>query len=248
MPDMTLTRTGVPSLRLNTPKNLKNAPSYDATAWMRSEPIIHTAPDVTSAPMKQSVMTMSSACAAPPYTPWNVSVTASMKPPIDVTLLRGQHEQDAEDRNDVHQDAGDPAAQHRQRNVLLRVLHLLGRAVLQLETDVVEEEDRHEPEEDRARRAELTRLEARDAVLDAVDDHREREEAEHDEAQDRAEVRDPLAVAQRDDRDADRDPDEDQLEDVVADRGGADLEDVRAPRVVAMNASEPPTQSGFVTQ
>ena len=66
IPDMTFTRTGVPSFLLNTPKNGKNAPSYDATAWMRSEPIIHTAPDVTSAPTKQSVMTMSSPCAAPP--------------------------------------------------------------------------------------------------------------------------------------------------------------------------------------
>jgi amino acid transporter len=58
--------TGVPSLRLKTPKNLKNAPSYAATAWMRSEPIIHTAPDVTIAAMKQSVMITSKACAAPP--------------------------------------------------------------------------------------------------------------------------------------------------------------------------------------
>ena len=131
---------------------------------------------------------------------------------------------------DVHQDARDPAAKHRERHVLLRVLHLLGRAVLQLEADVVEEEHRHEPEEDRARRAQLSTSEKpATPCLIAVDDHREREEAEHGEAQDRAEVRDPLAVAQRDDRDADRDPDEDQLEDVVAHRGRADLEDVRAP-------------------
>ena len=66
MPESTLTRTGVPSFLLNTPKNGKNAPSYAATAWIRSEPIIHTAPEVTSAPTKPSVMRSSSACAAPP--------------------------------------------------------------------------------------------------------------------------------------------------------------------------------------
>ena len=66
IPDMTFTRTGVPSLRLNTPKYGKNAPSYAATAWIRSEPIIQTAPEVTSAPTKQSVIRISSACAAPP--------------------------------------------------------------------------------------------------------------------------------------------------------------------------------------
>src|SRR4051794_15559520 len=88
-PDMTLTRTGVPSFLLNTPKNGKNEPSYDATAWMRSEPIIQTAPEVTSAPMKHRVITIRRPCAAPPYAPWNVSDTASMKPPIEVTALAG---------------------------------------------------------------------------------------------------------------------------------------------------------------
>ncbi len=66
IPDITFTRTGVESLRLKTPKYGKNAPSYEATAWIRSEPIIQTAPEVISAPMKQSVITISSACAAPP--------------------------------------------------------------------------------------------------------------------------------------------------------------------------------------
>src|SRR3954470_17855286 len=89
IPESTLTRTGVPSLLLKTPKNGKKAPSYAATAWMRSDPIIHTAPDVTIAAMKQSVMITSSACAAPPYTPLNVSVTASMKPPMPVTFESG---------------------------------------------------------------------------------------------------------------------------------------------------------------
>ena len=66
IPDMTLTRTGVPSCRLKTPNHGKNAPSYAATAWMRSEPIIQTAPEVTSVPTKQIVIRTSSVCAAPP--------------------------------------------------------------------------------------------------------------------------------------------------------------------------------------
>src|SRR5205823_1936328 len=114
----------------------------------------------------------------------------------------------------------------------LRVLHLLGGAVLQLEPDVVEEEQRHLPEEDRARRADLPELEARDTVLDAVEDHRQREEAEHRDTQDRAELRNPLAMAKRDDRDADRDPDERQLEDVVTCGGISDLEDVGVPGIM----------------
>ena len=65
-PDITLTRTGVPSRRLKTPNHGMNAPSYAATAWIRSEPIIQTAPEVTSVPTKQIVMKTSSPCAAPP--------------------------------------------------------------------------------------------------------------------------------------------------------------------------------------
>src|SRR5205085_3948018 len=60
-PERTFTRTGVPNRRLKIPKNGANAPSYAATAWIRSDPIIHTAPEVTSAPTKQSVMMTSSA-------------------------------------------------------------------------------------------------------------------------------------------------------------------------------------------
>ena len=51
IPDITFTRTGVPSMALNTPKYPGAAPSYDATAWIRSDPIIHTAPEVTRAKM-----------------------------------------------------------------------------------------------------------------------------------------------------------------------------------------------------
>ena len=42
---------------------------------------------------------------------------------------------------------------------LLRVVHLLGGAVLQLEADVVEEQHRHEAEEDRARRRHVAEAE-----------------------------------------------------------------------------------------
>ena len=116
-------------------------------------------------------------------------------------------------------------------DVLLRVLHLLGGAVLQLEADVVEQQQRHEAEE----RGELERVElagcvAVHAVLDRVDHDGEREERQHADADDRADVRDPLAALERDDRDDDRDPDEDRLEHVVADAARSDRMQVRAPR------------------
>ena len=142
-----------------------------------------------------------------------------------------QHEDDAADRDHVEEDAENAAAQHRERHVVLRVLHLLGGAVLQLEADVVEEQHRHETEEHGPRRREVGGAEAGDPVLDAVDDHRDREEAEDEDAHEGADVRDPLALTQRDDRDADRDPDEDELEEVVAERAVPDVEDVRAPGV-----------------
>ena len=66
IPDIVFTRTGVPSFALNFPKNFGKAPSYAATARMRSEPIIHTAPEVSSAPMKHSAVMSRSVCAAPP--------------------------------------------------------------------------------------------------------------------------------------------------------------------------------------
>ena len=63
---MTLTRTGVPKVRLKTPKKPGNAPSNAATAWIRSEPIIQTAPEVISVKMKSSAMTVNMASEAPP--------------------------------------------------------------------------------------------------------------------------------------------------------------------------------------
>jgi len=75
-------------------------------------------------------------------------------------LASREDDEDAEDRNHVHEDAGDPAPQDRERHVLLRVLHLLGGAVLELEADVVEEQHRHETEEDGPCRGQLRGLEA----------------------------------------------------------------------------------------
>src|SRR6476619_7369023 len=40
-PDRKLTRTGVPSLAENWPRNRGPAPSYEATTWLRSEPMSH---------------------------------------------------------------------------------------------------------------------------------------------------------------------------------------------------------------
>ena len=99
IPDRTFTRTGVPSLRLKTPKYGKNAPSYAATAWIRSEPIIHTEPEVIERAdeAERHHDQQRVRCAAVDAV--EVSVTASMKPPMPVTLLAGQHEEDAEDRD-----------------------------------------------------------------------------------------------------------------------------------------------------
>ena len=65
-PDIVLTRTGVPNLRLKTPNHGAHAPSYDATASTRSEPIIQTAPEVISETMNAPTMNFTSMCAAPP--------------------------------------------------------------------------------------------------------------------------------------------------------------------------------------
>src|SRR6476660_8286225 len=68
-------------------------------------------------------------------------------------------------------------------------------------------------------------------MLDPVDDHGERKECQHADADDRTDVGDPLTALQRDDRHSDADPDENRLECDVAERPpGADVRDVVAPR------------------
>ena len=65
-PDITFTRTGVPRRWLKTPNHGNQPPSADAIACTRSEPIIHTAPEVTSAPTKHTVIRSSRKFEAPP--------------------------------------------------------------------------------------------------------------------------------------------------------------------------------------
>ena len=154
-----------------------------------------------------------------------------MKPPMPVIFDRRQHRHDAEDRDGVGDRGDDRALGNRAGHVALRVLHLLGRAVLQLEADEPEDQQRHQADEDPGRGREVAEAVAVHAVLDRVHDHRQREEPEHQEPHDRAGVRDPLAVLQRHDRHADADPDEDELERVVADGAAADAVDVGAPGV-----------------
>ena len=91
-------------------------------------------------------------------------------------LARGQHDEDAEDRERV---AGSTVAIALRMtdfgHVLLRVDHLLGRAVRELEADVVEEQQRHDAEEDQRARIDVApgmkslEAEAVDAVLEGVD-------------------------------------------------------------------------------
>ena len=82
----------------------------------------------------------------------------------------------------VAEDGDQAAACDGDGDVALRVLHLLGGAALQLEADVVEQQQRYQPDEDGARGPEVTRRVAVNAVLDRVDDDGERKEAEHQNA------------------------------------------------------------------
>ena len=107
--DITLTRTGVPSLRLNTPNQPQNAPSYAATACTRSEPIIHTAPDVIEAADEaerhQDQQRVRSAAVDREHLGDRVDEAADPG-----HLVERQHEQDAEDRDHVAQHAERRAA------------------------------------------------------------------------------------------------------------------------------------------
>ncbi len=171
-------------------------------------------------------------------------------------LAGGQDDEDAEDRQRVEDHRGDRAVDDRLRHVLLRIDHLLGRAVRELEAHVVEEQQRHDAQEHQRARGrggagdEVAEAEAVDAVLERVDEHGEREEQEHEGPADGAEVRDPLAPVERRDGDDDADPDEDELEEQVDDRrvteerdlGTAEVDEVlreRAARQEAERASDP---------
>ncbi len=130
-------------------------------------------------------------------------------------LARRQHEQDHQHRDAVEEDRGGRGAQDRERHVPLRVDHLLARRVRQLEADEVEEQHRHRGDEDRVGRLERAGAEAVHAVLERVDQDRDREEREQDHPRERADRRDPLADVEREDRAPHREPDEAEQEHVA---------------------------------
>jgi len=130
-----------------------------------------------------------------------------------------QHDQDAEHRQRVEDDAADGRPGDAERHVALRVDHLLAGAVGQLEADEVEQQDPGQQHEPARRGLVAAGPEAVHAVLAGVDGHRDGEQAEHQEPGERARRRQPLAVAERRDGRDDRDPDEDQRHH-VGHRGG----------------------------
>jgi hypothetical protein len=76
----------------------------------------------------------------------------------------------------------DGRACDRERDVPLRVDHLLAGAAGQLEADEVEQQDTHQQHEAACRRLVPAGSEPVRAVLDRVDDHRDREQPEQEEA------------------------------------------------------------------
>lgn len=93
-------------------------------------------------------------------------------------LSCGEHEQDREDRDAVRKNGDEPGPPDRHRDVLLGVLHLVTGRARQLEPDEVEEKNGNRREEDGRCRRELAAADAVDAVLDGVQDHCQREDAE----------------------------------------------------------------------
>ena len=65
-PDSRFTRTGVPRVGWNTPKNRGKVPSAPAMAWIRSEAIIQALPWLSRTKMNSAAVTCSSTCAAGP--------------------------------------------------------------------------------------------------------------------------------------------------------------------------------------
>ena len=72
-------------------------------------------------------------------------------------LVDGQDHEDRQDRDAVEQHGRDRRAHDRERHVLLRVLHLVAGGVRQLEADEVEEQQRHERDEQRVATARTRR-------------------------------------------------------------------------------------------
>lgn len=88
----------------------------------------------------------------------------------------------AEERHAVGERGDDAAREDRPGHVALRILHLLGCAVLELEADAGEDQERHERDERLRRRLEVARAVAVQTVLDRIDHDRDGEEDQHHEA------------------------------------------------------------------
>ena len=132
-------------------------------------------------------------------------------------LVGRQHQQDAEDRDAVEDHGGHGAAGDRKRDIFLRVGHLIARAAGQLEAHKLEHQHRHEQHDATELRCVVGQPETVDAVLHCVDDDRDREEAQQQEARVGADRGDPLADLERQDGREHADPDEEQGEDVEGD-------------------------------
>ena len=114
---------------------------------------------------------------------------------------------------------------------LLRVLHLVAGGVRELEADVVEEEQRDEDDEEAVGRREVAGRRQAQAVGDGVDHRGDREAAEQHHAAPRAERRDPLADAEREDRRPHAEPDVGHADDVPEEAARADVEEVGVDRL-----------------
>ena len=87
-PERKLTLTGVPSFAEKRPRMRGPAPSYEATAWLRSEPISHVQALETRARTKPNAAIFVITLAAPPQT-LKTAATAVMKPSTPVISSLG---------------------------------------------------------------------------------------------------------------------------------------------------------------
>ena len=189
-PDSRLTVIGVPQRAEKWPNERGAAPSKPATACERSAPMIQVVPLDSSARMKPIAASVAQHLAHAGQRRGHRAVLGR----LDVAAVDGehglhrveeaaeardlrdrQHEQDGQDRHAVEHHGADRRAQHGERHVALRVLHLVAGRVGQLEADVVEEQHRHGGDEHRAGRLEVAAADAVDAVGGRVDDHGQRE-------------------------------------------------------------------------
>ena len=126
-----------------------------------------------------------------------------------VAELIGREDQDhTGDWNRVGKKGDDARDVDRERDVFLRVLHLLAGVGLELEADPLEDDYADDPDQDRRVRREEATDAAVEPVLNARSDDQDREEGQQSEPDDGAEVRHPLHIAKRQDVHRHGDPDE----------------------------------------